>query len=197
MTTSDNNKIMITGMLIVGALILKCLISDYNENKEHMDALTAEWIEQPTDVVMPSINEDLLKNSKQPTYVPNMQVNSNSGAVNKEIVNSHLIFKDGNIPRDYVTDENLAVPEEILPSEDLLPKDENNTWTDVNPQGTGSIAYKNFLDSGNHIGQIEVLRNADQGFRVQYPNPQFNVGVWQQSTILPNIHIGADSDVCV
>lgn len=196
MAKSDNNKIVITAMIIVGVLILKCLISDESNTMEHLDPSTAEWIEQPTDIVMPSINEEALKDREYPNYHPNVQVNTNQG-VNEDISKSHLIFKDGNVPRDYVTDENMNKPEEVLDSAELLPDDENNTWTDVNPQGTGSIAYKNFLDVGHHVGQINVLRNADLSLRSTPVNPMFSVGPWRQSTILPNVHIGNDADVCV
>ena len=198
MAKSDNNKIIITAMIIVGVLILKCIISD--NSMEHMDPSTAEWIEQPTDVVMPSVNEESLMNKEYPDYTPNMKVNQDTttdNSVNDEISNSHLIFKDGNVPRDYVTDENMNKPEEVLDSAELLPDDENNAWTDVNPQGTGSIAYKNFLDVGHHVGQINVLRNSSLDVRAQISNPQFNTGPWSQTTILPNLHLGADSDVCV
>lgn len=193
---TDNNKLLIGAMVIGGVLLLKYMLdsnamldSNSNSMMESMTASTAEWIEQPTDIVQPSVNEKALMMPQRPAMQPNSMA--------KEAVNSHLIFKDGNVPRDYVVDDNMNKPEEVLDSAELLPDDENNTWTDVNPQGSGSIAYKNFLDVGHHIGQINVIRNSDTGFRVQYPNPQFNVGPWAQSTILPNVHIGADSDVCL
>jgi len=206
MTKSDNNKIIITAMILVGVLILKCVVCD--STMEHMDPSTAEWIEQPTDIVMPSINEEALKNKEYPNYHPNVQVNQNMNQnmnqntnnqqnVNNNVAKSHLIFKDGNVPRDYVTDENMNRPEEVLDSAELLPDDENNTWTDVNPQGTGSIAYKNFLDVGHHVGQINVLRNQDLSLRSTPVCPQFATGPWRQTTILPNIHIGQDADICV
>src|SRR3989344_5424122 len=125
MSKSDNNKIIITAMVIVGFLLLKCIISD--NTMEHMDPSTAEWIEQPTDVVQPSVNEESLKNKNYPDYHPNVQVPCNKN--NDDITKSHLIFKDGNVPRDYVTDENMDKPEEVLDSAELLPDDENNTWT--------------------------------------------------------------------
>jgi len=193
MAKSDNNKIVITAIVILGVLLLKCVFMD--STTEHLDPATAEWIEQPTDVVMPSINEEALKNKNYPTYIPNMQVNGNTPVNNS--AKNHLIFKDGNVPRDYVTDEYVNKPEEVLDSAELLPDDENNTWTDVNPQGTGSIAYKNFLDVGHHVGQINVIRNADTGLRSEIPCPSYQTGPWNQSTILPNVHLGSDSDVCV
>jgi hypothetical protein len=200
MAKSDNNKIIITAMIIVGVLLLKCVLSD-NDMKEHLDPSTAEWIEQPTDIVMPSINEEALKNRNYPDYHPNMQVDEQAPIgcdnMNSDISKGHLIFKDGNVPRDYVTDENMNKPEEVLDSAELLPCDENNTWTDVNPQGTGSIAYKNFLDVGHHVGQINIIRNGSQELRSEIPNPQHSVGPWRQSTILPNLHLGQNSDICV
>ena len=192
MNKSNKNKLMITAMIVAGLLLLKCVV------REHLDPSTAEWIEQPTDIVMPSINQDNLKDRVYPEYIPQVKVGEQA-CVDDDVAKSHLIFKDGVVPRDYVTDEQLQYPEEVLDSAELLPNDENNTWTDVNPQGTGSIAYKNFLDIGHHIGQVSVLRNADtygSSLRAHIPNPQFNVSPWQQTTILPSPNLGQEADMC-
>jgi hypothetical protein len=196
MNKSDQNKLMVTAMIVVGLLVLKCMVSD---TKEYLDPSTAEWIEQPTDIVMPSINEESLKDRLYPQYQPNVVVNPDqpTACVANDVAKSHLIFKDGVVPRDYETADNLHHPEEVLESSELLPDDEFNTWSDVNPAGTGSIAYKNFLSNGHSVGQINVLRNADLSLRTSIVNPQFNTGPWSQSTILPNEHAGNTADVCV
>ena len=107
MNKSDQNKLMVTAMIVVGLLVLKCLVSE----TENLDPSTAEWIEQPTDVVMPSINEENLKDRVYPEYIPQVKVNENSACVDDDVSKSHLIFKDGVVPRDYVTDEQLQYPE--------------------------------------------------------------------------------------
>ena len=77
-----------------------------------------------------------------------------------------------------------------LKPEDLLPKDMNTKWAQVNPTGQGMLADRNFLDAGHHVGINTVgqtLRNANYGFRSEIPNPQIKVSPWQQSTIDPDV----------
>jgi hypothetical protein len=69
---------------------------------------------------------------------------------------------------------------------DLLPKDTNSQWAQLNPSGKGDLANVNLLKAGYHIGIDTVgqtLRNANLQIRSEPPNPQLNVGPWNQSTI--------------
>jgi hypothetical protein len=69
---------------------------------------------------------------------------------------------------------------------DLLPKDNNSQWAQLNPAGKGDLANINLLKAGYHIGIDTVgqtLRNANLQIRSEPPNPQINVGPWNQSTI--------------
>lgn len=69
---------------------------------------------------------------------------------------------------------------------DLLPKDTNSEWAQLNPAGKGELANINLLKAGYHIGIDTVgqtLRNANLQIRSEPPNPQVNVGPWQNSTI--------------
>lgn len=78
---------------------------------------------------------------------------------------------------------------EPLGSDDLLPKDQNNVWSEVNPQGQGSLAYRNFIEAGHHVGINTVgssLRNANLQIRSEPPNPRQVVGPWNQSTVEPD-----------
>ena len=75
---------------------------------------------------------------------------------------------------------------EPLKPEDLLPQDKNSVWAQVNPEGTGSLAFKNFLEAGYHIG-IDTIgsskRNANHQLRPDIPNPKLEVGPWQNTVI--------------
>jgi len=74
------------------------------------------------------------------------------------------------------------------PSE-LLPRDSNSQWAQLNPSGKGDLANINLLKAGYHIGIDTVgqsLRNANLQIRSEPPNPQTYVGPWQQSTITPD-----------
>jgi hypothetical protein len=84
---------------------------------------------------------------------------------------------------------------------ELLPKDTNSQWAQLNPSGKGELANINLLKAGYHIGIDTVgqtLRNANLQIRSEPPNPQLNVSVWNQSTIEPDfmrvpLQIGAGS----
>lgn len=72
---------------------------------------------------------------------------------------------------------------------DLLPKDTNSQWAQLNPVGKGDLANINLLKAGYHIGIDTIgqtLRNANQQIRSEPPNPQINVGPWNLSTIEPD-----------
>lgn len=72
---------------------------------------------------------------------------------------------------------------------DLLPKDSNSQWAQLNPSGKGDLANINLLKAGYHIGIDTIgqtLRNANLQIRSEPPNPQLSVGPWNTSTIEPD-----------
>ena len=69
---------------------------------------------------------------------------------------------------------------EINPVE-LLPKDDNNAWGNLNPNAPNSIET-NLLKP--MVGQ--VMRNANLQLRADPVNPQSSVGPWNNSTITPD-----------
>jgi hypothetical protein len=72
---------------------------------------------------------------------------------------------------------------------ELLPKDNNSQWAQLNPSGKGELSNINLLKSGYHIGIDTVgqsLRNANLQMRSEPPNPQLNTGPWNQTTITPD-----------
>ena len=74
--------------------------------------------------------------------------------------------------------------------DELLPKDTNSQWAQLNPSGKGELANINLLKAGYHIGIDTVgqtLRNANLQIRSEPPNPQLNVGPWNTSTITPDM----------
>lgn len=73
---------------------------------------------------------------------------------------------------------------------DLLPKDVNGQWAQLNPSGAGDLSNINLLKAGYHIGIDTIgssLRNANLQERSEPPNPQLSVSIWNQSTITPDI----------
>ena len=83
-----------------------------------------------------------------------------------------------------------SVTGNVQSSSDLLPVDNNSQWAQLNPSGTGELASVNLLQAGYHIGIDTVgqtLRNANLQIRSEPPNPQMNVGPWNNTTISPDL----------
>ena len=82
-------------------------------------------------------------------------------------------------------------PKDVLSSADLLPRDADSLYAQVNPSGQGSLEDQNFLTAGYHIGINTVgqtLRNANRQLRSEPPNPQVKVSPWLQTTIDPDVN---------
>ena len=72
---------------------------------------------------------------------------------------------------------------------ELLPKDSNNKWAQLNPSGKGDLANVNLLKAVYHIGIDTIgssLRNANLQIRSEPPNPQVYTGPWNSSSITPD-----------
>ena len=75
------------------------------------------------------------------------------------------------------------------PSE-LLPKDVNSQWAQLNPAGSADFKNVNLLKAGHLIGIDTVgstLRNANLQERSEPPNPTAAVSPWLNSTIEPDL----------
>jgi hypothetical protein len=72
---------------------------------------------------------------------------------------------------------------------DLLPKDNNNSWSQLNPAGAGPLGNMNFLKAGALIGIDTIgqtLRNANLQLRSDPSIKKVDVGPWAHSTIDPD-----------
>jgi hypothetical protein len=73
---------------------------------------------------------------------------------------------------------------------DLLPRDSNNQWGSLNPSGSGDLQGQNLL-SATFLTGIDTIgntmKNANLQLRSEPPNPQLNVGPWNQSTFAPDL----------
>ena len=73
--------------------------------------------------------------------------------------------------------------------QDLLPAN-SSEWGQLNPQGNGELSNINLLKAGFTHGVDTVgssLRNPNYQLRSEPPNPQVNVGPWNNSTITPDL----------
>ena len=81
--------------------------------------------------------------------------------------------------------------EQVVDPKELLPKDTNSAWSKLNPQGGDGLQNAQFLQAGYHIGidtAGQSLRNANLQLRSETPNPQLNVGPWNNTTIGPDFN---------
>jgi hypothetical protein len=65
----------------------------------------------------------------------------------------------------------------------------SSSWAQLNPKGKGELANINLLKAGYHVGINTVgqsLRNANLQIRSEPPNPQLQVGPWNQTTMEPD-----------
>ena len=80
---------------------------------------------------------------------------------------------------------NIANPADLLPA-----SSDSDQWAQLNPSGNGSLGGVNLLNAGSFIGVDTVstsLRNANLQVRSEPPNPQVNVGPWNNTTISPEL----------
>jgi hypothetical protein len=147
-----------------------------------------------------------LSNKGNVFSVDMMSNNSNPAYKNKNSPNSQPMGPTGVRPSDalghnevFASVNGISTPSRGIPTScskpniqnpsELLPKDNNNQWAQLNPQGKGDLANINLLKAGYHIGIDTIgqsLRNANLQIRSEPPNPQLSVGPWNLSTISPD-----------
>ena len=170
------NKVVQNVAILAGLFLfilgISCLINNSNfslENMQNMENSNMETMK---------VKKDSKKEMKDKT---------DNKTAEKEVVSKEGFQSQGGSPTDSVPG---CLPKDQLMPQELLPQDnEANQWSSVNPQGSGSLMDKNFLQSGYHVGINTVgqtLRNANLQLRSDPPNPQVQVSPWIQSTISPD-----------
>jgi len=129
-------------------------------------------------------------NTTMPQQYKNQQMSSAPGVVPSESMGHNEVFASANGVQTSMQGipSSCSQPNISNPSE-LLPKDTNSQWAQLNPSGKGDLSNINLLKAGYHIGIDTVgqtLRNANLQIRSEPPNPQLYVGPWNQSTIEPD-----------
>lgn len=79
--------------------------------------------------------------------------------------------------------------QQVVDPKELLPKDGNSQFAQMNPMGSGDLQDVSLLKSGYHIGINTVgnsLRNANLQLRSEPANPQLQIGPWNNTTIGPD-----------
>jgi hypothetical protein len=129
-------------------------------------------------------------NQPMPQQYKNRNAQASSGVRPAEPLGQNEVFASANGTKTSMPGipSSCSNPNVQNPAE-LLPKDSNSQWAQLNPSGKGDLSNINLLKAGYHIGIDTIgqtLRNANLQIRSEPPNPQLNVGPWNQSTIEPD-----------
>lgn len=84
----------------------------------------------------------------------------------------------------------LHLKKDSVDPSDLLPKDNNNEYSKMNP--SSSLQGLNMLTPGNDVfdslsSTMSTNRNPNLQLRSEPPNPQTQVCAWNQTTITPDV----------
>jgi hypothetical protein len=88
------------------------------------------------------------------------------------------------------TKQAVSNPGDLLPNANLLPKDPNSQWAQLNPSGSGDLMNQSLLSAGFLAGIDTIgntMKNPNLQIRSEPPNPQLNVGPWNNSTFSPDL----------
>ena len=108
-------------------------------------------------------------------YVPSSPHGENASNASVNGVNTNM----QGLPPSCVR-QNVTNPRE------LLPRDANSEFSQLNPQGDGDVQNVSFIKAGvlqgiNTVGS--TLKNPNLQLRSEPPNPRVDVGPWNNSTI--------------
>ena len=151
-------------LVILGAIVLVYAVYNYSDQK----------------FVVPYEPLQAEAGGRQNTAPPQAQGASGYSAVDAMTGQSG----GGSAPSAGATNLPVANPS------DLLPRDTNNQWGSLNPAGSGDLLGQNLL-SATFLTGIDTIgntmKNANLQIRSEPPNPQLNVGPWNQSTFAPDL----------
>ena len=124
---------------------------------------------------------------------------SNNSEENVEVQPQHNAIPNDTASSQYATvgpsSNNHGLPPScqgapVADPSELLPKDQNNEWARLNPNGDNDLKNVNLLKAGFHHGIDTIgssLRNANLQLRSEPPNPVDKVSPWMNSTIEPDL----------
>lgn len=169
---------------VVAVIVLIVALYALNSLYKYFSAKSTNHASEGADVMAPEY-----KNSHPAT--PDAGAGGATAGVEQQHVAGILAAEEK--PNDYamINDiQTLSAQSGINDSSALLPNDTNNQWSQLSPAGSGELKGINLLKAGYHIGIDTIgqtLRNANLQIRSEPPNPQANVGPWNQTTISPDL----------
>lgn len=165
---------------LIGILVLALAIAQYSGRKtNYSDGFGDGYSNSPSNV----------PNS---TSVGGSAAPANGAIPASEPVGGNEFFS--NVPEGSMTSTYGLAPvpranAQYDPSE-LLPKDINSQWAQLNPAGSADFKNVNLLKAGSLIGIDTIgstLRNANLQERSEPPNPTTSVSPWLNTTIEPDL----------
>lgn len=169
-------------LAIAGILVLSVVVIQYSNKK----GLVVDNMTFGANITPQQANEE------QSKYVVNM-----SGSSTGEVSPAHPVGHNeqyasinGESSKTHDLSSNGGVKQQVVNPDDLLPKDENSQWAQLNPRGNGELNNVNLLQAGYLYGINTVgssLRNANLQLRSEPPNPQVQVSPWLNTTIEPDL----------
>ena len=161
-------------LFVIGALFLIFLINSYSNSK----SMGTEQMSSRKEQEMYSQQQQQMVGQAPGEVQPSQPLGQNETYASATGVSTSTQGLPPSCSKQAVAD----------PSE-LLPKDTNSQWAQLNPTGSGDLQNVNLLRSGYHMGIDTVgnsLRNANLQLRSEPANPQVNTGPWNNTTISPD-----------
>jgi hypothetical protein len=165
---------------LIGILVLALAVMQYSGRKNsYSDGFGNGYSNSPSNVM--------------PSVAPQPQPQQGEQAVPAmEPVGQNEVYS--NVPNGSTTSTYGLAPvpranQNYDPSE-LLPKDVNSQWAQLNPAGSADFKNVNLLKAGSLIGIDTIgstLRNANLQERSEPPNPTTSVSPWLNTTIEPDL----------
>lgn len=160
----NNSKSFFNVILVLGLIVLIAVVYNYNSKKTTKDNMYSSGSIELSGNSLSGNNLSgnvvgLVSNDNNDNYLPvsGLSTNGNASSCNQQISD---------------------------PS-DLLPKDVNSQWSNINP-ASADLKNINLLSAGQLIGINTVgssLRNPSLQERSEPVIPKTNIGPWNQSTI--------------
>ncbi len=159
-------------LLVIGALFLFYLFNNYNKNM--------------------NLNSENMSSRRNSADLPGSMGGSSSVQPSQPLGQNEVFASANGVATSTQGLPPSCSREPVADPSELLPKDNNSQWSELNPQGSGDLQNVNLLKAGYHVGIDTVgnsLRNANLQVRSEPANPQLNVGPWMNTTIAPDTMI--------
>jgi len=167
-------------LFLAVVIVLALALGHYSSNKGLLGENMSGNNQIRTAPSSPTMTGQQLSAQQQGNVQPSAPLGGNGGFAQ---VNGMSSGSNPGIPSS-------CTPKQMSDPAALLPKDQNNAWSSMNPSGSNQLNGVNLLKAGYHIGIDTVgqsLRNANLQLRSEPANPQLNVGPWNQTTMEPDV----------